>query len=137
MITRSPWGLVLGTLLQQALSLIFISRAAGEWHHLAGDRSEAVRLLKFGVEVGLSDWIWQLRTLVNPLLIAKTLGAEAAAIVAIGIRVTDIAGFMRHTFWCVYLGGLSRLRVEGRPLAPLWRTPWPPNCWQWGRHCWL
>ena len=70
---------------------ILISRAAGNWRHLAWDRGEAMRLLKFGMENGASLWVWQLRTLVNPLLIAKSLGVEAAGIVALGIRVIEIA----------------------------------------------
>ncbi len=115
--TRSPIGLALAALLQQALALILYSRVTGEWRTVAWAREEVRAQLRFGLGLGLVDWVWQLRLLVNPLLVAKLLGAEAAGLVAVAVRLADVGGVLRHIIWRIYLAGAAKLRRDGRALG--------------------
>ena len=51
-------------------------------------------MLTFGIGI-TSQRTWQLRTLINPLLVARFAGAEAVAFVALAIRIAEALGTLR------------------------------------------
>jgi len=54
--------------------------------------------------------MWQLRTLVNPLLVGRFAGAEGVAFVALGIRIAEALGAIRLAAGRLALAALSRLQ---------------------------
>ena len=70
---------------------------------------EAKAQMRYGFGYAASTWIWQARNLVNPLLVGKLLGAEAAAFVAMAVRISGFVGFGRTAVYRVYMSYLARL----------------------------
>ncbi len=74
-------------------------------------------LLSYGLGYAASVWIWQLRTLVNPLIVARELGPEAAASVAVALRMVEALSFMRVVLWRVAIPALGRIQDDRGRLA--------------------
>lgn len=74
-------------------------------------------VVRYGLGYAASIWLWQLRTLVNPLIVARVLGPEAAASVAIAARLVEALSFMRVVLWRVTFPALGRLHAEPGRLA--------------------
>lgn len=69
-------------------------------------------MLSFGLGYTLSQRVWQLRSLVNPLLVGRLAGAEGVAFVALAVRIAESLGFVRVAAGRLAVAGLSRLRDE-------------------------
>lgn len=74
-------------------------------------------MLGYGLGYAASVWIWQLRMLVNPLVVARLLGPEAAAGVAVAIRLAESLSFMRVVIWRVSIAAMGRLQGDRPRLA--------------------
>jgi PST family polysaccharide transporter len=70
----------------------------------------ARRMISFGFGYSASVRVWQLRSLVNPLLVGRFAGAEAVAFVALAVRVAEGLGFIRIAAGRLAIASLSRLR---------------------------
>jgi O-antigen/teichoic acid export membrane protein len=110
--TRSIWGIIIG-LFGQALITVFL---ASHWSKTRfrprWSAREAKAQMRYGFGYAASTWIWQARNLVNPVLVGKLLGAEAAAYVAMAVRISVFVGFGRTAVYRVYMSYLARLAGE-------------------------
>jgi PST family polysaccharide transporter len=81
-------------------------------------RPEVLRaMLGYGLGYSASVWVWQLRLLVNPLIVARVLGPEAAGAVSVAIRLAEGLSFMRLVIWRVALSAMGRLQASPTRLA--------------------
>ena len=123
-----------GQVLGLAVSALLAWRGAGVWAPVAGqlvwqwsslagacfyaefvpkfcfDRAEARRMIDYGIGLTASMRAWQLRTLVNPLLVGRVAGPEAVAFVAFAIRVAESLGSIRLAAGRIAIASLSRLQ---------------------------
>jgi PST family polysaccharide transporter len=67
-------------------------------------------MLSFGFGLTASSRTWQLRTLVNPLLVGRLAGVEAVAFVALAIRIAEALGTLRLAAGRMAIAALSRLQ---------------------------
>jgi PST family polysaccharide transporter len=104
------WAPVAGQLAWQWSSLIGACVCAKFVPRLRFDRSETRRMMSYGAGLTASMRAWQLRTLVNPLLVGRIAGAEAVAFVAFAIRVAESLGSIRLAAGRVAIASLSRLQ---------------------------
>jgi O-antigen/teichoic acid export membrane protein len=107
--SRSVWGLIIGIVGQALATLVlatYWSRMRFRPRFILG---EAKAQVLYGFGYSASVWIWQVRDLVNPLLVGKLLGAEAAAFVAMALRLAGMVGFAKNAVWRVYMSYLARL----------------------------
>lgn len=104
------WAPVAGQIGWQAFLLIAAYRAARMLPRLRFERREAREMLSFGLGVSASMRAWQLRTLVNPLLVARFAGAEGAAFVGLAIRIAEALGSVRLAAGRLAIAGLARLQ---------------------------
>jgi PST family polysaccharide transporter len=104
------WAPVLGHLSWQCLVLAVALRATRWRFRLARDFRNAREMLSFGLGVSVSLRVWQLRSLVNPLLVSRFAGPEGVAFVALAIRVADGLGFVRTAANRVAIATLSSTR---------------------------
>jgi PST family polysaccharide transporter len=72
----------------------------------------ARRGLRYGLGYASSIWTWQLRDLVNPLIVGRFLGVEGVALVALAVRMVDAASFVKAATWRLSLPALARLQAE-------------------------
>jgi PST family polysaccharide transporter len=67
-------------------------------------------MLHYGVGLTASLRTWQLRTLVNPVLVGKFAGAEGVAFVAFAIRTAEALGSVRLAAGRIAIAALARLQ---------------------------
>lgn len=106
------WAPVCGQLAWQAFALVGACWAAAYVPKARLDTTLARDMVRFGLGYTASLRVWQLRTLVNPLLVARLAGTEAVAFVALAIRVAEGLGFIRVAASRLAIAALSRLRLE-------------------------
>jgi O-antigen/teichoic acid export membrane protein len=71
-------------------------------------------LTKRSIPFAVSDWILQLRTIVNPLAVGIMLGPEAVGIVALGLRLVAVIGFVRDLVRRLAFAGLRQMTNDRR-----------------------
>lgn len=104
------WAPVLGQIASQTLTLIASILAARMTFCLLVDRRRAREMLSFGIGFTTSVRTWQLRSLVNPLLVGRFAGAEAVAFVALALRIAEALGTIRLAAGRMTIAALGRLQ---------------------------
>lgn len=104
------WAAVAGQLIWQTVTLFAALRYAELNLRLRCEAGEARAMLKYGLAVTASMRSWQLRTLVNPLLVARFAGAEAVAYVALAIRIAESLGSVRLAGGRLATAALARVQ---------------------------
>jgi PST family polysaccharide transporter len=69
-------------------------------------------MLAFGIGLTASLRTWQLRTLINPLLVGRFAGAEGVAYVALALRIAEALGTIRLAAGRMAIAALSRLQFQ-------------------------
>jgi O-antigen/teichoic acid export membrane protein/uncharacterized heparinase superfamily protein len=106
------WAPVVGLFTWQAVVLTAAWRAARFSPRLQFDAAHARTMLAFGVGFSASLRTWQLRTLVNPLLVGRFAGPECVAYVAFAVRVVEALGFIRIAAGRLAIAALARLQHD-------------------------
>ena len=104
------WAPVMGQIAWQTLTLLSAYMSASLVICLRFDRRQAREMLSFGVGLTASLRTWQLRTLVNPLLVARFAGAEAVAFVALALRIAEALGTIRLAAGRMTIAALGHLQ---------------------------
>jgi O-antigen/teichoic acid export membrane protein len=112
-----PKAMVIGWWLQQLWLLLRLQMLSGIGFAFRFDGDIARRALGYGLSYASSIWTWQLRELVNPLVVGRWLGVEGVALVALSIRLVDAASFVKAATWRLALPALARLQREPARLA--------------------
>jgi PST family polysaccharide transporter len=104
------WAPVAGQIAWQSLVMGMSFSLAGLRPRLTFDRGQAREMLHYGAGITASLRIWQLRTLVNPLLVGRFAGAEGVAYVALAVRIAESLGTFRLAAGRMAIAALSRLQ---------------------------
>lgn len=107
---RGVWAPVAGQLAWQGFLFVTTCVYAGYFPRFRFDRHGARVMLRYGAGLTASLRTWQLRTLVNPLLVGKFAGAEAVAFVAFAIRTAEALGSVRMAAGRLAIAALARLQ---------------------------
>jgi PST family polysaccharide transporter len=51
-------------------------------------------MLAYGLSLSFAGWLWQLRSLVNPVIVGRFAGAEAVGFVALAIRLVEMLALL-------------------------------------------
>ncbi len=119
------WAPVVGQIAWQGSTLAATAMAAQWTPRLRWDWQRARSMLSFGLGMTASLRTWQLRTLVNPLLVGKFAGAEGVAFVALAVRIAESLGTFRLAVGRMAIAALARLqdrsdRFRGALEQALW-----------------
>jgi O-antigen/teichoic acid export membrane protein len=106
------WAPVTGLLVWQAWAAVGSLLATGLWPRPAFDALQARAMFSFGAGYSTSLRVWQLRALVNPLLVGRFAGTEGVAFVGLAIRIAEGLGFVRAAAGRLAIAALSRLRGD-------------------------
>ena len=75
--------------------------------------SSATReMLTYGLSFSSSVWVWQLRRLVNPLVVGRFLGPEGMGYVALAIRLVEVLSFVKNATWRLALAALAKVQRD-------------------------
>ncbi len=104
------WAPVGGLIAWQTFTLFAAVASAALIPRLQWNSDQARRMLSFGIGMTASLRTWQLRTLVNPLLVGRFAGAEAVAFVALALRIAESLGTFRLAAGRMAIAALARLQ---------------------------
>jgi len=104
------WAPVVGQIAWQVFLFVATAFYARLCPRLRFDSREARSMLGYGAGLTVSLRTWQLRNLVNPLLVGKFAGAEAVAFVAFAIRTAEALGSIRIAAGRLAIAALARLQ---------------------------
>ncbi len=110
------WSLVAGWLSQQAIVCAMFHWSAGYLPRLRLDRTIVSNMLSYTFGFSLVTWSWQLRALINPLLVGHFLGATAVGQVGMAIRIVEVLTFVKAIAWRLSVATLSRIQTDRRKL---------------------
>ncbi len=66
-------------------------------------------MLSYGLSYSSSIWIWQVRGLINPVVVGRFAGAQGVGIVAFAIRLAEVLSFAKAATWRVAMAALAKL----------------------------
>jgi len=113
----SYWAPVTGFACQVLVQAAILFALAPRRPRLGRIDGAALGLLRDGAALQASLLIYNLRNLVNPLIIGRFAGAEAVGLVALAIKLCEQAAFIRGITWRMSIPVLGRLRDEPTRLA--------------------
>lgn len=104
------WSLVAGWCLQQFFLCIAFHVAARRIPKLAWDGAIVRAMLNYTLGYAASDWLWQLRGLVNPLIVGHFLSAEAVGQVGLAIRMLELLSFTKTVAYRLSVAVLAKVQ---------------------------
>jgi O-antigen/teichoic acid export membrane protein len=107
-----PWAPVSGWWAQQLLTLALLYRASAYRPRLHWEPARVRAMLGYGSGYSASQSLWQLRTLVNPLVVGRYAGAEAVGYVALTIRLVEQLSSLTTIASRISLPVLARLQRD-------------------------
>lgn len=107
-----PWSLVVGWWVQQVLMTAWLWPSTGYRPRWRWEPARFRAMVAFGVGFSGSMWLWQLRGLVNPVVVGGLAGAEAVGVVALAVRMVEALSFAKVATWRLSLAALSRLKGD-------------------------
>ena len=67
------------------------------------------QMLGYGLSYSGAMGVWQLRTLINPLIVGRFAGAQGVGFVALGIRLVEVLAFVKQATWRLAMAALAKL----------------------------
>jgi PST family polysaccharide transporter len=112
----SVWALVAGLCLQQVFACVAFHVAARYRPRLTWDRQIVRGMLRYTFGYAAADWSWQLRGLINPLIVGHFLPPEAVGQVGLAIRLMELLSFTKSIAWRLSVAALARVQDQPRKL---------------------
>jgi O-antigen/teichoic acid export membrane protein len=69
-------------------------------------------ILGYGLGYSASMWLWQMRILVNPVIVGGFLGAAAVGQVSLALRVVEVLSFVGAATWRLSIAALAKVQGE-------------------------
>jgi O-antigen/teichoic acid export membrane protein len=110
------WSLVLGFVASNISICVLTYRAARLRPRLHWNRVLVRQMLSYGLGYSSSIWVWQLRALVNPILVGRLAGAEAVGYVGLATRICEVLSFVRSAAWRIAMAALAKLSGDAERL---------------------
>jgi O-antigen/teichoic acid export membrane protein len=106
------WAAVAGWWCQLLLTTGLVYKISGYRPRWLWDPARLKTMVSYGLGFSASIWIWQLRSLVPPLVVGRYAGAEAVGYVALAIRLVESLGFVKAVTWRVSIAALAKVQDE-------------------------
>lgn len=106
------WAPVAGHVASQILKVAAVWTVSGLWPRLYWSRALVGDMVRYGIGYSSSMWIWQLRRLVNPLVVGGILGPEAVALVGLAVRITGALSIVRRATWRLALVVMAKVQRD-------------------------
>jgi O-antigen/teichoic acid export membrane protein len=111
------WALATGWVAQQIVG-VFGYHISAKWMPRPSWDWRIVReMIGYSFSWATSNWIWQARALVNPLIIGNILGVEAVGFVNLAQRLVETLCFTRPIVWRVAMAAFARVQNEPKKLT--------------------
>lgn len=104
------WSPVVGLLVQQYVLFTVTQLGANLKLGLCWNPKLVIQMVSYGFTYSASNWAWELRTLINPVIVGRFAGAEAVAFVALAIRLVEMLSFVRFITWRLAMAALAKFK---------------------------
>lgn len=111
------WSLVCGWSLQQTFMCIAFHIASHYRPRVGWDMTIIRPMLRYAFAYAASDWLWQLRGLVNPLIVGHFLPAQAVGQVGLAIRMLELLTFTKTIAYRLSVAVLSKVQEHPAKLV--------------------
>jgi O-antigen/teichoic acid export membrane protein len=106
------WAPAMGITVQ-AFALLVLTYVSVRYAPAIAWDTRAVReMLSYGLSYSSSIWVWQMRSLVNPIVVGYFAGAEAVGLVALGIRMAEVLSFAKSATWRVAMAAFAKISSD-------------------------
>jgi PST family polysaccharide transporter len=106
------WAAAAGWWCQLLLTIGLLYKVSGYRPRWRWDPIRLKTMANYGLGFSASIWVWQLRSLVNPLIVGHYAGAEAVGFIALAIRLVEYLGFVKGAAWRLSIAALAKLQDE-------------------------
>jgi PST family polysaccharide transporter len=103
-------SLAAGWVCQQVLTCILAHVWARQWPIFRWSSAEAGQIMRYSFTFSVATWIWQLRMLVNPLIVGHFLGAAAVGIIGMTSGLLDMLGIFKTISWRLSIVAFGRIQ---------------------------
>lgn len=110
-------SLVLAWWAQLATSVLATFALAKMFPRVSWNRKALIDLSSYGFAYSASTWIWQVRNLVNPLIVGRFAGAAAVGQVALTIRIVEALSLVKTVTYRISLAALSQIQFDKARVA--------------------
>jgi O-antigen/teichoic acid export membrane protein len=111
------WAPVAGWWAKELLTLVVSFRASRFSPSWYWNWSTAKMMLRYGFGYSSSLLVWQGRSLVNPLVVARYAGAETVGYIALTIRIVEYLSFAKTSAFRLSIVAFGRIQADSRKLA--------------------
>ncbi|MGI9506393.1 MAG: oligosaccharide flippase family protein, partial [Geminicoccaceae bacterium] len=106
------WAPIIGHIARQGTACILACLLAGVWPKLRWSRSQAAEMTRYGLGFSGSEWILEMRRLVNPLVVGGALGLEAVAVVNLANRIVEVLAFIREAATRLAIVAMAKVQQD-------------------------
>lgn len=107
-----PVSLGVALLMQRALFCILAHRLSRTSPKFGWDRARVRQMIAYAGTFSLANWIWQLRMLVNPFIVAPALGANAVGLIGMTIGILEMLSIIKTVAWRLSVSVLGRVQSD-------------------------
>ncbi len=111
------WSLAAGWCLQQFVTCVAFHIASRHWPKLVWDIAIVRSMLNYALGYAASSWLWQLRNLINPVIVGHFLTAEAVGQVGLAIRMMELLSFTKTVAYRLSVAVLAKVQHEPAKLV--------------------
>lgn len=112
MLKFGPSSLAAAWILQQTVTCLATHLAAKTFPRFSFDGATARGIVRYAADYSVANWIWQVRLLVNPLIVGPALGARAVGIVGMTIGLLDMLSIIKTIAWRLSVAVLTKFRSD-------------------------
>jgi len=111
------WAPVAGVWAQQLITLSLLYWVSDYRPKFYWERARVRSMLGYGLGYSAAGLAWDLRYLVNPLIVSRYAGAEAVGYVALSVRVVEQLTFVTGVIWRLTTAAFARIQEDRDRLA--------------------
>ena len=106
------WAPVAGWWAQQVVLSVQLHARSDLRLRLRWERQLVRQMLGYGLGYSASMWVWQARSLVNPIIVGRFAGPVGVGYVALAIRVTEYLCFVKTATYRISIAALGRVQDQ-------------------------
>lgn len=107
-----PVSLAIALVAQQAVICIATFVLVKTYPKFDFDRGIAKAIFLYAASYSFSNWVWQLRMLVNPMIVGPALGAQAVGLVGMTAGLLDMISVIKTIVWRLSVAILARFQDD-------------------------
>jgi PST family polysaccharide transporter len=107
-----PVSLAYGWVAQQAIACLMAFYFSRSLPYLRWDGAIAYDVFRYAMSFAAANWVWQLRMLLNPLIVGPALGAQAVGLVGMAIGLLEMLSTIKTIVWRLSVAVLGKVQDD-------------------------